>query len=158
MASAIRSPVMMNGDAAGSTTFQISAPWPRPKVRAVRISTGSTLRTPSIVFTRIGKGRGNRPQELDDDLKRLVHHAPVAHQHSQRDGDQGGQPVAEPGAPEAHPDMTQDLARGDDLEERGEDLGGGGEEELVDPAVPPRGLPQQQQEHEEAEPAPARSP
>src|SRR3989304_2518355 len=83
---------------------------------------------------------------------------PGALQPPRGDGDGARQPVAEPAPPETHADVTQDLPGGDDLEERGEDLGGGGEEELVDPAVASRGLPDQHEQEKKAEPAPARLP
>ncbi len=54
MAVAILSPVMMSGAAAGRITLPTIWRLDKPKVCAVRIRTGSTPRTPSIVFTRIG--------------------------------------------------------------------------------------------------------
>ena len=54
IAVAILSPVMMNGAAAGRITLATIRGPDRPNVRAVRIRTGSTPRTPSMVFTRMG--------------------------------------------------------------------------------------------------------
>ena len=60
MASAMRRPVTMKGEAAGSTTLARMVGPEQPNVRAVRISTGSTPRTPSMVLMRIGNEQARK--------------------------------------------------------------------------------------------------
>ena len=163
-----RMPVITCGAAAGRTICHRVFRRDKPNVRPVFASTGSMLRTPSSVLSRIGQaqkdykdfhlvfetekqhrqrnqhGRRHRPQHLDDDFEETVDSLRQAHKNTQRNKHRGGEEVTRRRALHADEYLRRDLTRGNLLPENAQDPAERRHDQRIDPLRLRHDLPRDQ--------------